>query len=703
MLIIDRSVITDGGAALLNSGDPINITSVKTGSGTYTSSEDIKSRTALKSTQYSYAPSSVTVDGVTRTVNALLSNYDPVTEQAIVTTDYTLTEVGLFATVNGSDVLFAIGISYDGSEVPAFTGQNKSEIVIGWDMAVSGTDAITITATGAPALATDLNAHVGTLVLTNSGVHGIRAVKNGDDITLQVNDGGTWKDIAGGGTTIVPIPVQDTSATYTYDGTAQSIAWITAPTSDVLVTNGTATNAGTYTCTCALKDAHDVWGDLSTGDKTFTWTIGKGTPTLTLSPSSISFDKNHTADVSLSVTTDSDGTVTLSGYDSNLITVSGASSPYTVATSQTTGTTTITVSVAASQNYFSTSDTVSVTNLFTNIYGVSWDGTSTTSWTRTDAAASFVDPVPYVAGATNYSSPFDDKMPWSGMTKSYYGTSGNAVVAIPKFWYKITQNGAGIKIQIADDEIDGFSVSPAHMDRGDGSGERDVVYIGRYACGPSYDSAPNQAPANNIARSTARAGIHQRANFWQMDYAMLTTIQLLFLVEFANWNARTTIGHGGGSLNLQNSGYTDSMPYHTGTMFSSRATAGVGTQYRNIEGLWDNIGQWYDGCYYSSNKLYVILNPSNFGDTGGIEAGTVTATQSTIPKSFVVNNPTSGFPLFLPTAWQSTTNYDIYSCSRWWNQYTYLYGGYSTVDNGLFFMYSANESQYIGCRLMVLP
>lgn len=174
MLIIDRSVITDGGAALLNSGDPINITSVKTGSGTYTSSEDIKSRTALKSTQYSYTPSSVTVDGATRSIDALLSNYDPVTEQAIVTSDYTLTEVGLFATVNGADVLFAIAVSYNGTAVPAYTGQNKSEIIVSWDMALSGTDNITVTASGAVALAIDLTNHEAEEVATSSGAHGIK-------------------------------------------------------------------------------------------------------------------------------------------------------------------------------------------------------------------------------------------------------------------------------------------------------------------------------------------------------------------------------------------------------------------------------------------------------------------------------------------------------------------------------------------------
>lgn len=43
-------------------------------------------------------------------------------------------------------------------------------------------------------------------------------------------------------------------------------------------------------------------------------------------------------------------------------------------------------------------------SVYRHIYGVVWDGTSTTVWSRTDEAASFVNPTPYRAGATNYTS-----------------------------------------------------------------------------------------------------------------------------------------------------------------------------------------------------------------------------------------------------------------------------------------------------------
>ncbi len=52
------------------------------------------------------------------------------------------------------------------------------------------------------------------------------------------------------------------------------------------------------------------------------------------------------------------------------------------------------------------------------IYGVTWDGSSTTKWKRIKDSALFPEPVPYVSGATNYGSPFDNIYPWKGMSVS---------------------------------------------------------------------------------------------------------------------------------------------------------------------------------------------------------------------------------------------------------------------------------------------
>lgn len=341
---------------------------------------------------------------------------------------------------------------------------------------------------------------------------------------------------------------------------------------------------------------------------------------------------------------------------------------------------------------------------YVHIYGASWDGTSTTRWSRTDEAAEFTDPVPYVAGASSYGSPFDNLQPWAGMVKSE--RTGGTMVSIPKFWYKLTQNGRGMTIKIADRAVEGYSVSPAHMDRGDGNGERDVVYIGRYHCNGTYKSGTG-SPRANMTRSSARSGIHNLGStIWQSDFAMRFTLWLLYIVEFADWNSQAKIGYGcSPSSNTFTMGYTDSMPYHTGTDQSSRATYG-GTQYRNIEGLWDNVLDWCDGCYYNSSGLNIILNPANFSDSSN---GTAVGVPSNgWPSAFRVKT-NGGFPVFIPTS--ASGNDATYSCDYWYfssSNPCLCVGGYYSRSSyyGLFYVSYYGASYYggdIGCRLQELP
>lgn len=353
--------------------------------------------------------------------------------------------------------------------------------------------------------------------------------------------------------------------------------------------------------------------------------------------------------------------------------------------------------------------TVNVKLAYRHIYGVVWDGTSTTVWSRTDEAASFVNPTPYRAGATSYGSPFDNLYPWSGMVRVTDAVAGE-LVAIPKFWYKWTKSGNSLKLQIADKETDGFHVSPAHADRGDGKGERDIVYIGRYHCNTNnYKSQSGVKPKANITRSTARTSIHNLgSNIWQSDIRMRMTIWMLYLVEFADWNSQKTIGKGcGNNSATENMGYTDSMPYHTGTTLASRNSYGLGTQYRYIEGLWDNVYDWGDGCYYNSNGLNIINTPSSFSDnSGGIAVG---VPSSGWPSAFTVATVAGLEWVIYPTA--SGGSETTYSADYWDFSASYpclYFGGYylRNGNHGLFYVYySSVSSAYasIGCRLQKLP
>ena len=266
----------------------------------------------------------------------------------------------------------------------------------------------------------------------------------------------------------------------------------------------------------------------------------------------------------------------------------------------------------------------------------------------------------------------------------------------------------GLKIQIATKATAGFSASPAHMNRGDGKGERNVVYIGRYHCGNDFKSNSGQVPKLNVTRANFRTSIHVLgANIWQADFALRFTLLLLYLVEYADWNTQKTIGKGcGDNSSAKTMGYTDSMPHHTGTTQSNRDTYGLGTQYRNIEGLWDNCYDFADGCYNASNGLNIILNPNNFSDSsGGTSVGTPV---DGWPTAFNVVNQ-AGFPMIIPSA--AGGGETVASCDYWYfnagSPVVFVGGCYSqSGSRGLFCVSHAGGASahaHLGSRLQELP
>lgn len=351
------------------------------------------------------------------------------------------------------------------------------------------------------------------------------------------------------------------------------------------------------------------------------------------------------------------------------------------------------------------------------IYGAEWDGSSVTTWTRTDDAANFPNPNPYYAGMSGTpSSPFDNISPWADM-KIVEDSAAGTLVEIPKFYYKWTRTGSAMKLQISTTPFNGSFVSPAHADRGDGKGERDVVYVGRYHCASDYKSKTGVTPYNNQTQSVFRSGIHNLGStIWQYDFAMYWTICMLYLVEFADWNSQDKIGYGcSDNSSVGNMGYTDNMPYHTGTTQSNRTTYGLGTQYRYIEGLWDNVTDWCDGIYFagtSNADVYCIKNPASFSDTtGGTKVGT-RATTGGYEKAFTAPSA-SGFEYALyPNSVDSNLDGTTYTSDQSSNSTSGVVlrvGGAYNHHNGygLFCLNGNNTAttKYaaIGSRLMKLP
>ena len=371
-------------------------------------------------------------------------------------------------------------------------------------------------------------------------------------------------------------------------------------------------------------------------------------------------------------------------------------------------------SVTVSYTEIATTKTTSQAIVVADIYGVEWDGTSSPVWTRTDGAANFTDPNPYYSGMSGTpSSPFDNIQPWAGMTRRTDANAG-VVVDIPKYYYKWTRESNKMKLQISTFEFDGSLVSPAHADRGDGEGERDIVSVGAYLCSTSdYSSAVSKTPKVYKNIDEFRSGIHGLGNdVWQWDFAMWWTIAMLYLVEYGNWNSREVVGFGK-SGNVA-SGSCDNMGYHTGTLGTSRNEYDVSIKYRNIENLWGHE-TFIDGIWYDNGLTYCRLLPSAEVDPyyyrdgtslGSPYAGNGEITQWSDPSNV------SGYEFALiPSSVTTNNNFNTYCCDKYYSQgiggYVFELYGDGTIGHGIFSLYSfksrSDSSGYLTSRLMVLP
>ena len=370
-------------------------------------------------------------------------------------------------------------------------------------------------------------------------------------------------------------------------------------------------------------------------------------------------------------------------------------------------------------NYTAASFTILVPTEAAHTYGVTWSGSNSPSLTRTDGSAN-ATVTPYTSSySTNYDcrSFFDGVYPWAEMRQVYDSTLGY-FIEIPKFWYKITTSGSSISIQISDKEQSGFRISPAHKDHADGIGVRDYVYIGKFKTNSSYTSMPGYTTKKSN-RSSIRGNIHYKNTYvYLMDHDMLFTIQLLYIVEMANWSSYSVIGGGSStSGSFQSTGDSKSNRYCTGTAASSLGTYSAGTTYRWIEDIFANGGEWIDGITYKDGYIYKNTAPNN--NVNSISSLTGTSTGITIPatpetawtyvRKWKYN---STWDLLVPDTYYTATS-SYYTKALYFNAgnpsgtelYPVLSCGVNRVDGeGLFAVWATSNASDSYCgRAMYLP
>lgn len=534
---------------------------------------------------------------------------------------------------------------------------------------------------------------------------------------------------------IIPVvPTQSGSLTYK-PYTLQTVSWNNYDP-DQLTIGGSVkgTNAGTYTATFTPKPGYQWW-DGTTETKNATWTIRQANNSATFYPDGTQTLNANKRSVTITVTPQY-GEISASWMDPDYSQYADISVDNSSAVSD--GYCYITVSAKkqvpaeigkigyyveteGSTNYVTVNygKYVKIESL-TSVFGVSWDSsqpsTALTRLTKANDPNKLVtvdittEPVPAV-GTGSGSSPFDNYMPWMGMEEyNIINTSGKVLnkkgesgftrtnisvpvmVKIPEFYYKIEKSGSIFRYYVADGPVDGLSLHP-------GSGDN---YLARYEAGEASSgtlgfilaSYSGTTPSVSKTRSTFRDYARNMASGFQLrDIAAWCAYDLLYLVEYADWEGQKKIAQGlVNNPSVNKTGLTDAMVYHTGRANSSDNSA---VQYRWIENPWGNVREWVDGINFQNRTAYICTDPTKYADdtTANYTSTGVTLSSTTgwikglglstdFPWAYLPNEPGGSSTTYIPDY--------MYSGGGW--RVLNVGGSYSKRLNGGQFYFDASNT-----------
>lgn len=547
---------------------------------------------------------------------------------------------------------------------------------------------------------------------------------------------------------IIPVvPTQSGSLTYK-PYTLQTVSWNNYDP-DQLTIGGSVkgTNAGTYTATFTPKPGYQWW-DGTTETKNATWTIGQANNSATFYPDGTQTLNANKRSVTITVTPQY-GEISASWMDPDYSQYADISVDNSSAVSD--GYCYITVSAKkqvpaeigkigyyveteGSTNYVTVNygKYVKIESL-TSVFGVSWDSsnpsTALTRLTKANDPNKLVtvdittEPVPAV-GTGSGSSPFDSYMPWMGMEEytlnnetgrvsakkgdpGFTRTNINlpVMVKIPEFYYKIERVGSIFRYYVADGPVDGLSLHP-------GSGDN---YLGRYEAGEASSgtmglilaSYSGTTPSVSKTRSTFRDYARNMASGFQLrDIAAWCAYDLLYLVEYADFNSQAKIGQGiVNDTAAHKTGETDVMVYHTGRAAGTDGKTAV--QYRGIENPWGNVSEFIDGINILTRVAFICTEPESYADdtNDNYKSCGFTTPNSGFIKELGIS---SVFPwALLPdiSGGGSSTTYIPDFVYSGLGERVLNVGGHITSEQeaGLFFfhagVYSSGKSDKIGSRL----
>ena len=295
-------------------------------------------------------------------------------------------------------------------------------------------------------------------------------------------------------------------------------------------------------------------------------------------------------------------------------------------------------------------------------------------------------------------------------TFKFDGTNGEVMTRIPEFWYKREQNveedgNTYEYVYIADYEAEGFIKSEAFsLSRYTASGNSERLH-----------STSGKEPLVNNTSVQLRTYVKTLGSVWgNLDIKHWSLLQVLYLVEYANYNSQEKIGQGRTlAMNTvaNNSGGCDELGMKSGTLENDGTHSVI---YRGIEDIFGNVQQFCDGVTTASNgQAYICYNSEKYDNTPNDnynELGytyPIFTSKSYIKKiGYDENNPLIQFPIESDGS-NNTYITDQYKCSERIGCACWVGGMYKYEAGcglwGYFFDVYTNSSNIAGyaCRLLL--
>ena len=357
-------------------------------------------------------------------------------------------------------------------------------------------------------------------------------------------------------------------------------------------------------------------------------------------------------------------------------------------------------------------------------YGVEWNyNNSSPTLSRRGIPRFWGSPHPATSLDGSGDSQFDEIMPWAGMKRyniingevayseddeGFSQTDYDTVVYIPEFYYTAYKNTSA-KTWL-------WAVSPTPRDgyvKHPGSGR----YIARYMSSNEpvnsktvFKTKSGKMVSNIQGGSSVSAARQNGSNWFAMDIQTWSALQLLYLIEYANFDIQAMLGSGHTTDDNGPTGGTDSAMYHT------LKISGADNQYRWVENPASFKLAFVHMCSFDANRnIYIYKDIRNYDSAYSVVHSGEKITEFTYPVCDLRGSSIKSFGYsevapwaFIPDEVLVTPDYTKYvtdgstGSSAVTNNYVTSGGSFGSASGyGIFRFGPSAASNY--CRMIYVP